>query len=74
MHELGGHLLIACMGGGHARTPRGDPFLPDLGDDEVGESGRCLETFLFGGDSVILEDEYRKGNQVRATEAQSPQA
>ena len=63
VHEVGVHVLITFLGQGRPMTPPQPPFdLDGYSDSQAGESGRTLETFLFGGTMEYYRDANHSGN------------
>ena len=63
LHEVGGHILITFLGQGRPVTPPQQPFsIEGYSNDQAGESGRTLETFLLGGTIEYYRDANYSGN------------
>ena len=63
VHEVGRHVLVTYLANGRLITP------PNLtahtyGTPFNGESGRYLETHLFGGNTEFYRDNTQDNNQV----------
>lgn len=63
VHEVGGHLLLTFIGNGRPLTPP-ELSAPQYGTINDGESGRCLELRLFGGNTEYYVDPSQGSGQV----------
>lgn len=65
LHEVGAHYLITWLGGGRVNTPPSLTYLSyNAIDPKMGESGRLLESWLFGGSTEYYYDPQQDRNQV----------
>ena len=63
LHEVGGHVLITFLSQGRLMTPPQGPFrAAGYSNSQAGESGRTLETSLFGGTMEYYRDANYSGN------------